>query len=420
MQSSESLRRRLVRPSADRRVAGVAAAVGNACGVDPNLLRVAFVVLSAVAGVGVALYVLGWIVLPSESGERARSGYAVAQRARPERAWDAAQALAVGAIVLGALLLLRQLRLGFVDSIVWPAAVAGVGVALLWRQRRESTRRSAHEPVDSDGRGAWSAAIDPLVGSTNRPAAVARVVVGAVLVLASAAAFLAANHSAPVRQVYLTIAVMLAGLGLVFGPWLYRLATDLSEERSERIRSQERAELAAHLHDSVLHTLALLRRSANDPREVVRLARRQERELRTWIAGRRIDPSSSLATAIDEVANDVEADHGVPIDVVKVGDCELDERLVALTRAAREAMVNASKHSRAASIAVYVEVDAAEASVFVRDRGVGFSLDDVAADRHGVAQSITGRMERYHGCAVVRTAPGAGTEVRLTMPRGGT
>jgi signal transduction histidine kinase len=220
-----------------------------------------------------------------------------------------------------------------------------------------------------------------------------------------------------VQQVYLTIAVMLAGLGLVFGPWLHRLATDLSAERGERIRSQERAELAAHLHDSELHTLALLRRSANDPREVVRLARRQERELRTWIAGRSIDPSSSLATAIDDVANDVEADYGMPIDVVKVGDCPLDERLVALTRAAREAMVNASKHSRAASVAVYVEVDAAEASVFVRDRGVGFSLGDVPADRHGLAQSVTGRMERAHGCATVRSAPGAGTEVQLTMPR---
>ncbi len=412
MQSPASLRRRLVRPSADRRVAGVAAAMGNAFGVDPNLLRVAFVVLSAVAGVGVALYVLGWIVLPSESSATTR-----VRASRPARAWDAAQALAVGAIVLGTLLLLRQLRLGFVDSIVWPAAVAGVGVALLWRQRRDGTGDRGTDAVDDARRGPWSAAIGPIVGSGNRPAAVARVVVGAVLVLASAAAFLAANHSAPVRQVYLTIGVMLAGLGLVFGPWLYRLATDLSEERGERIRSQERAELAAHLHDSVLHTLALLRRNADDPRAVVRLARRQERELRTWIAGRPIDAASSLAAAIDEVANDVEADHGVPIDVVKVGDCPLDDRLGALTRAAREAMVNASKHSRASSVAVYVEVDPVQASVYVRDRGIGFCPGDVPADRHGLAQSVAGRMERHHGRAVVRSAPGEGTEVQLTMPR---
>jgi len=215
------------------------------------------------------------------------------------------------------------------------------------------------------------------------------------------------------------IVVFGVGIGLVFGPWLWRLANDLAEERRERVRSQERAEVAAHLHDSVLHTLALVRRSADDPRRVVSLASRQERELRSWLSGRPSAPSRSLGGALDAIVGQVETDHGVPIEIVKVGDCELDVRIEALLAAAREAMVNAARHSGARSIDVYAEVDASRALVFVRDRGVGFDPDAVAANRHGVRDSIVGRMARHGGDAVIRSSAGEGTEIRLELPRPG-
>lgn len=168
----------------------------------------------------------------------------------------------------------------------------------------------------------------------------------------------------------------------------------------------------------MLHTLALVRRNADDPKHVAALARRQERELRSWLAGKTAAVhADSLGSALDEAAADVESDHGVPVEIVKVGDCSLDEHLTALVRAAREAIVNAAKHSGADSVAVYMEVDNGTAAVFVRDRGVGFDPDDVGADRHGLAESITGRMRRHDGQALIRSTPGTGTEVQLTMPR---
>jgi signal transduction histidine kinase len=397
----------LVRPREGRRIAGVAGAIGAAVGLDPNLVRVAFVVLALAGGAGVAFYAAAWLVLPTE-GKSAPLRIVTTPRGR----FDIGQAVALAAIVLGTLLLLRQLHVVFIDSIVWPAAVAGVGVALLWGRVRP-TETTPERPASP-----WSAAVTSLVGERAKPSSIARVAVGAVLVIGAAGAFLAANDAVATRRVFGAVVVLAVGLGLVFGPWLWHLASDLSHERGERIRSQERAEVAAHLHDSVLHTLALVRRSADDPKQVVSLARRQERELRSWLAGT-IAPTHaySMGSALDEAAADVESDHGVPIEIVKVGDCALDERLTALLRATREAMVNASKHSGAGSVAVYLEVENGTASVFVRDRGVGFDPDDVGADRHGITESITGRMQRYHGTTVIRSAPGTGTEVQLTMPR---
>ncbi|HEY7136679.1 MAG TPA: PspC domain-containing protein [Acidimicrobiia bacterium] len=411
---SRNVRVRLVRPAAGRRIGGVAAAIGNATGVDPNLVRVAFVVLAFAGGVGVALYLAAWLVLPSESAVAA--GAARRRTTGSRRRIDALQVVALASIVLGTLLLVRELHFVFVDGIVWPVAVAGIGVALLWGRMRPEDRRASRAASSP-----WSTAVSALVGENRRPGSIARVACGAVLVVVAGAAFVTAQKSIAAREVLTTLIVLVAGLGLVFGPWLWRLGSDLTEERSERIRSQERAEVAAHLHDSVLHTLALVRRSADDPRQVVRLARRQERELRAWLAGgAAANGSTSLAAALDQTASEVEADHGVPVDVVKVGDCALDDGTGALVRAAREAMVNASRHSQAASIAVYLEVDDATAAIFVRDRGVGFCHDDVGPDRHGLAESIRGRMERHHGSAVVRTAPGEGTEVQLSVPRTGT
>lgn len=404
---ASGLRPRAVRPREGRRVAGVAAAIGAAAGIDPNLVRIAFVVLALAGGAGIALYAAGWLVLPSE-GKSA----ALQIVTSPKAGFDFGRALALVAIVLGTLLLLSNVHIVFVDSIVWPAAVGGIGVALLWgrvRPNDHTRERSA---------SAWSAVVASLVGERRRPASIARVLVGAVLVIGATGAVVAATNAVVARRAFGAVVVMALGLALVFGPWLWRLGNDLTRERAERIRSQERAEVAAHLHDSVLHTLALVRRNADDPKHVAALARRQERELRSWLAGKTAAVhADSLGSALDEAAADVESDHGVPVEIVKVGDCSLDEHLTALVRAAREAIVNAAKHSGADSVAVYMEVDNGTAAVFVRDRGVGFDPDDVGADRHGLAESITGRMRRHDGQAVIRSTPGTGTEVQLTMPR---
>lgn len=214
---------------------------------------------------------------------------------------------------------------------------------------------------------------------------------------------------------------ILAGFVVVFGPFWLRLGRELAEERRERVRTQERAEMAAHVHDSVLQTLALIQKRADDPRQVVALARAQERELRQWLFEDRrptaADADLRLAAALSAVEAEVEAAHGVAVESVTVGDCDLDEDLAALVDAGREAAVNAAKWSGAATVSLFAEVDAEQLSLFVRDRGAGFDLASVASDRRGVTQSIQGRMTRHGGTVAIRTAPGEGTEVALNMPR---
>jgi signal transduction histidine kinase len=216
------------------------------------------------------------------------------------------------------------------------------------------------------------------------------------------------------------IAVAIVVLGLLVGPWFARLARSLSAERAARIREQERAEVAAHLHDSVLQTLALIQKRAGDPREVAGLARRQERELRHWLLERPGQAEQdSVASALERAAAEVEELHRVPIEVVTVGDAPLDVRLEALVQAAREALTNAAKFAGSERVDLYAEVDAnARVEVFVRDRGVGFDPATIPPDRRGVRDSIVGRMERYGGHASIRSESGQGTEVELIVERG--
>ncbi|MCU1458635.1 MAG: putative signal transduction histidine kinase [Actinomycetia bacterium] len=418
--------RPLVRPVTGRRVAGVAAAIGNSFGIDPNLVRVAFVILTFASGIGLLGYVACWLLMPSAEAAEPEPP----REAGPITRWNLAQAVALAAIVLGIVLLVQPFRFLFADAVVWPVTLAGFGVALLWgrfRSRDPQSESADHPQAAAAGTDAetaaqrvspWSAAVTTLLGDVNRPATIARVVAGSVLVVSAGGVFLAANDSgAAVRQVTATILVFTIGVALVLGPWLSRMAGELAEERRERIRSQERADVAAHLHDSVLHTLALVGRSADDPRRVVGLVRSQERELRAWLAGGTATPTSSLAAAIDDAAGSVETDYGVPIEVVKVGDCAVDPQIDALVRAAREAMVNASRHSGAPSISVYVEVEDGCVTIYVRDRGVGFDDTAVDLDRRGIADSIVGRMQRHGGKAQIRSDGASGTDVELTMPR---
>jgi signal transduction histidine kinase len=215
------------------------------------------------------------------------------------------------------------------------------------------------------------------------------------------------------------IGVLITAIGfmLVFGPWVWRMANDLTEERRSRIRSEERSDISAHLHDSVLQTLALIQRS-DDPKRMVTLARAQERELREWLYGRdRLDDADDLRSAIEQMAGRVEQAHDVPVEVVVVGSAPLDDDTRALVLAAGEAMTNAAKHSEAPKVSVYVEAWDREIDAFVSDQGVGFDPDDDANGGRGIIDSIRGRMERHGGSVTITSDSGEGTEVHLHLSR---
>jgi signal transduction histidine kinase len=327
-----------------------------------------------------------------------------------EGGWDWVQAAALGAVVLGVVLLLEPLGVWFPEELAIPAALGAGGVALLLGRNRA-------DPAVREGAGR-SELLATVVGRGR--GALARVVIGAVLVVSGIGAFLATSDAFDaVRQGVVATLVIAGGLGLIFGPWLWRLAGALSDERRERIRSEERAEMAAHLHDSVLQTLAMIQRQADEPRTVTTLARRQERELRGWLFDR-VPPAAGddLGAALEGAAAEVEGQHGVAVEVVRVGgDCPLDDRLRVLVLACREALVNAARHSGVPTVSLYLEVEPERATVFVRDRGAGFEREAIASDRRGITESIEGRMRRAGGKAVIRSRPATGTEVELTMPR---
>ena len=240
------------------------------------------------------------------------------------------------------------------------------------------------------------------------------------LVIAAAIVFLQFTGAlAAATDVALAALVVAIAFGVIFAPWFLRLLTSLSAERAERIRSQERAEVAAHLHDSVLQTLALVQKRADNPREVAALARRQERELRSWLSGgpARDDGERWLAAALEAAAEEIEQAHGVPVDVVAVGDARLDRDGEAVIAAAREAMLNAAKFGDGAAVAVYAEARDDGLQVFVRDRGPGFDPATVPDDRRGVRESIVGRMQRHGGRATIHASPGGGTEVEIVLER---
>ena len=244
-----------------------------------------------------------------------------------------------------------------------------------------------------------------------------RIAVGVTFVFGGGAAFLAATGDVgALGRSLALVGVVIVGLLVMAGPAVGRLFGALRSERRERIRSEERADMAAHLHDSVLQTLALIQRT-DQPKEMVALARNQERELRAWLNGTPTHRDQMLSGAIEEAASAVELQFKVPIEVVTVGDAPMDEKMQAVVEACREAVVNAAKHSGAGQISVYVEVEPEPVTTFIRDEASGFDPSAVATDRRGIAESIKGRMERSGGSAVITTEPGGGTEVQLTMAR---
>ena len=352
---------RLSAAGADERViAGVCAGIAQSLAVDVTLVRLVFALLALAGGAGIVLYIALWLYDRSQSR------------------W-----LVVLAVLIAGTLLLHAL--GLSDRSVAGVVLIAAGLTLAWR-RGGSFRTDA--PVSYGG-----------------------------LALAAGGAVLLLSGGSPDAAVLAPGAVA-GALLMVAGPWLWRLALERDAERAARIRTEERAEVAARVHDSVLQTLALIQRHAGEPRRVAAIARRQERELRGWLyADRPIgDETASLVAALSAAAADVEDLHGVRIELASAGDCPVDEAVGALVLAAREAMTNAAKFAGVDEIDVYAEVGDESLVVFVRDRGSGFDRDAVPPRRRGIAESIEGRLERAGGRATILTKAGEGTEVELRLP----
>jgi signal transduction histidine kinase len=331
-------------------------------------------------------------------------------------------ALGTGLLVASGLLVARAAGPWPGDAIVWPLCAAVLGGLLIWRQPRPAVPRGRPDSWAAHRQDEPAAAVEApaLLRTVGRPQ-LSRSGLGAAIVLGAALAFLWANGALrPAGEVVLATLVALVALALVFAPSWRHLVRNLAAERAERVRSQERADLAAHLHDSVLQTLALIQRSVDDPREIGLLARRQERELRAWLVGRSSPAGGDrLIASLEAAAAEVEAATGGSVEVVGVGDSALDERTAATVSAAREAMLNAAKFGGGGPVSVYAESSEDRIHVFVRDRGPGFDPATIPPERRGVRDSIIGRMARAGGRAIVRASPGSGTEIEITIERRG-
>ena len=370
----------------DRVVAGVAGGIADRLGVGDLYVRAGFGVLALIWGVGVILYLALWAVTldrthppqpRSQESDQQKAGYLL--------------------VFAGGLLVFRAIGIWSSDQLVWPGAAVILGVAFLMDRR------------DIDPRSAILAIFDPNSGRYR-----SRAVIG-ILLLVVGLSILGAAAVPAVETVVLAVVVTGVGMAVLFGPWVWRLVADLGAERSKRIREEERADMAAHLHDSVLQTLALIQRT-DDHRRVVTLARVQERELRRWLYDS--SPASGqelLSRALQQEADRVENTYDVPVELVTVGDRQLDDHVRAMVAAAGEALTNAARHSGADQISVYSEVTEGSTDVWVSDLGQGFDTGRVTADRRGIAESIVGRMENHGGTAVIASVAGEGTEVHLQL-----
>jgi signal transduction histidine kinase/phage shock protein PspC (stress-responsive transcriptional regulator) len=395
--------RRAYRPADRRLVGGVATGLADHFGVNVVYVRVAFIVATWLNGIGVLAYLLLWRFLPLQQPEMSPGLEAATRQGlrtstnRPGPI-EIIQTLAIGMVGVGVLVYIQSTGRGINGALLGPALVAVVGLAVIWRQ------------FDDVAWKRW-------MRQTSGFGFAARIGAGAVLIASAGLYFITQERGwGAVIDLSLALGVALIGLALILGPWISKLLGDLTEERRARVRSEERADVAAHLHDSVLQTLALLQKNSGDQAAVATLARRQERELRAWLYGNDEQPDDSLVAALRASAADVEDAHHVPVEVIAVGDAALDSDVAALAKAAREAMINAAKHAGVDRIDVYAEADADSVELFVRDRGVGFDPESMAEDRMGVRGSIVGRVERHGGTVTIRSKPGEGTEVAMTMP----
>ena len=412
-QESAGRRPRATRVSEGAMLGGVCTGLARHLGWPVVVIRIGFVALVVTQLVGLVAYGALWLLMPPEPAVKA-PGLESASRAgmretvKPRRRMDWGMLVALVALGSGLLWIAQATGIGVRSQLFWPVVFACAGAALVWRQA--DSARQKQWKAEAGGR-VWLA---PFVAKDGWPTVV-RVVLGLGLVGAAFGIVIAQqNRIAQLPQVLNMTLLALAGLTIVAAPWLYRSRTALNEARSAKVRADARADMAAHLHDSVLQTLALIQRQSDDPKAVQQLARRQERELRTWLYGDELS-ELTLKAALTAAAAEVEDERGIPVEIIVVGDCETSDSVQALVRAAREAMVNAAKHSGADKIDVYAEVDDDRVEVFVRDRGKGFDPDTVDEDRMGVRGSIINRMARHGGTAEIRSSPGNGAEVRLEI-----
>jgi signal transduction histidine kinase len=373
-------------------VAGICSGLSAVSGIAVVYVRAAFIVLSLVWGLGVVLYFAAWastIDLPTVE----------AAGAEPAPEADRRTHLGAGLMGLARLIMVRSIGIWPGDEVFWPASAIVFGAAFLLDQR------------GIDSRDFLASLVDPRDSSMRR-----RSIVGVVLLVVGLAIF----GSSAVPQIGTTVlAVAVTGIGVsvLFGPWIWRLANDLGTERSERARQEERAEMAAHLHDSVLQTLALIQRT-EDPKRMVTLARGQERELRRWLYDRAPEAgTSALSVVLQSTVDRLEADFDIPIELVVAGGDVEGDLVGPLVAATGEAIANAAKHSGAPKVSVYAEVSADTVDVWVADQGKGFDVGTVDRDRRGISDSIVGRMRRHGGAVVITSEVGEGTEVHLHMER---
>jgi len=416
-QPADRRERPLRRDPAAGIVGGVLAGIAAQLGWDVRLVRVLFLVgVVVTGGLLLAAYAVGWLLIPSaQSGGRAAPAPVPGRR----RGWQLG--LGVGLLTTSGLLVFRELGLWWSDAVVWPLVLAVAGATLLWAQSRRADATAAAGPVAPRAERAPSDQSAPAAALTpaSRLRDLYRGGFGVALVVGAALLFLSqVDALGAARDAAFTAIVAIFALALILAPFIWRLGRSLAAERAERVRSQERAEMAAHLHDSVLQTLTLMQMRADDPREVAALARRQQRELRAWLAAGGEAGEDRFAAALRAAAEEVEDAYRITVDVVAVGDADLDEPAAALVAATREALTNAAKFAaEAGPVSVYAEVGPEQIEAFVRDRGPGFDPDRLPEDRRGVRESIVGRMQRHGGTATIVSVPGSGTEVVLSIAR---
>ncbi len=401
---------RSLRRSSDNRVlGGVCGAVSQATGIDVTWVRIGCVLGCVMSGITVLVYAMAWMLIPMEG----QSSNIYTRAIGDKRGIRLVVAVLVP-LLIAVTLITSTLHIPYIGFIGWPTFLAVGIIILIWRNANDSER----EFIDNE--------VVPLLGTDfhgrGRHLLLVRIAVGAVLAAAGIVILVEGHTTLAALKPVGGAALVVGAAIIIFGPWWLSLVRDLIAERQARVRAEERTQMAAHVHDSVLQTLALIQRSSDDPQDVVRLARAQERELRAWLfEGRPPGAISGDATMLGEgvslLQRQVEADHGIAVQVVVVGDCELDEALRALLDAAREATVNSAKWSGADQVSLYAEVEPDTVMLYVRDRGRGFDRGAVPSDRRGIAQSIEARVARFGGKAVIRSKPGEGAEVQLSMPR---
>lgn len=415
-------RQPLVRRS-DRVIAGVCAGLAAHLGWPVRNVRVGMVIAALAGGAGILFYAWLWIMVPTADEAARRETRRPSSPVAPAAAAPAGSAaggsqpapwfrsggmrygkeilLGIGLLLVAGIMIAQLLGADVPLGTLIPAAAVLGGASIAWMQLDETRRAGLVDKTKADQAGGWA-----------RLAAGLALVVAGVLVMVSG--------SGSWEQTWLALLASVAVLGgvvLVLLPWALKFWRELESERAGRVREMERAEIAAHLHDSVLQTLALIQRRAGNEHDVVRLARAQERELRGWLFQDPGRDAGQLSDRIKAVAAEVEDLLGNPVEVVAVGDTAMTEAHEAVLQAAREAMLNASRHG-GGPVSVYVEAGGTRVDVFVKDRGPGFELDHVPADRLGVRESIIGRMQRHGGSATILSGPD-GSEVQLRLPAAG-